>query len=149
MKLSPIRATREVASWVPPIARIGYAAKGVVYLLVGWIAIKAAMASGSPEGSTGALASLAHQKGGQLMLMVIALGLLAHVVWRAVQALLDPEHHGSGAKRVGVRLFYALSGLIYASLAWTAWQLSQSGNSGSGKGQQVWVSRLLDKPLGT
>lgn len=149
MQPSRIRATREVASWIPPIARLGYAAKGVVYLLVGWIAIKAGMASGSPEGSTGALASLVDEKGGQLMLMVIAIGLLAHVIWRAVQALLDPEHHGSGAKRVGVRLFYALSGLIYGSLAWTAWQLSQGGRSGSGDGNEVWVSRLLEKPLGT
>lgn len=144
-----IRATREVASWVPPIARLGYAAKGVVYVLVGWIAIKAAMASGSPEGSTGALASLVDEKGGQLMLMVIAIGLLAHVIWRAVQALMDPEHHGSGAKRIAARLFYALSALIYASLAWTAWQLSQSGKGGSGNGHEVWVSRVLAKPLGT
>lgn len=36
---------RDVASWFPPVARLGYAAKGVVYLLVGWIAIKAASAS--------------------------------------------------------------------------------------------------------
>ncbi len=149
MKLSPISATREVASWIPPIARVGYAAKGVVYLLVGWIAIKAGMASGSPEGGSGALASLADEKGGHLMLMVISIGLLAHVIWRAVQALLDPEHDGSGAKRVAMRLFYALSGLIYGSLAWTAWQLSQRGESGSDHGHEVWVSRLLEKPLGT
>lgn len=149
MSPSSKQATREVASWVPPIARVGYAAKGVVYLLVGWIAIKAGMASGSPEGSSGALASLADEKGGQLMLMAIAVGLLAHVIWRAVQALLDPEHHGSGAKRVAVRLFYALSGVIYGSLALTAWQLSQTGKGGSGDGHEIWVGRLLEKPLGT
>ena len=149
MTPSRISATREVASWIPPIARLGYAAKGVVYLLVGWIAIKAGLASGSPEGSSGALASLVDEKGGHLILMVIAIGLLAHVIWRSVQALLDPEHHGSGAKRVAVRLLYALSGLIYASLAWTAWQLSQRGQGGSDNGHEVWVSRLLEKPLGT
>ena len=32
------------------------------------------------------------------MLMVIALGLLAHVIWRLVQALLDPENDGRKAK---------------------------------------------------
>ena len=113
MKPSHISATREAASWVPPIARVGYAAKGVVYLLVGWIAIKAGMASGSPEGSAGALASLVDEVGGQLILMVIAIGLLAHVIWRAVQAILDPEHPGSGAKRVAARQFYAC--LLYTS----------------------------------
>ena len=142
-------ATQKVASWVPPIARIGYAAKGVVYVLVGWIAITAGLQSGSPEGSSGALASLTDEQGGRLMLMAIAIGLLAHVVWRAVQALLDPEHDDGGPKRIAGRLFSALSGLIYGSLAWTAWQLSQRGDTGSGADHEVWVSRLLSKPLGT
>lgn len=149
MNSAASRATQKVARWVPPVARLGYAAKGVVYVLIGWIALRAAMASGSPEGSTGALASLADEDGGQLMLSVIAFGLLGHVIWRAVQALLDPEHQSGGAKRIAMRLFYALSGLIYASLAWTAWQLSQRGERGSGDGQEVWISRVLDKPLGT
>lgn len=142
-------AMRDVAGWVPPIARVGYAAKGVVYLLVGWIAFEAATASGRAEGSTGALASLTDEQGGQVMLALIAVGLLAHVVWRAVQALLDPEHHGSGAKRVGTRGFYALSAVVYGSLALTAWQLSQGGGQGSGDGHEVWVARLLQQPFGT
>ncbi|MDQ2989734.1 MAG: DUF1206 domain-containing protein [Pseudomonadota bacterium] len=149
MLASQLLPTRKVASWVPPLARLGYAAKGVVYLLVGWIAIKAALASGTPQGSTGALASLTHDKGGHLMLMLIAVGLLAHVIWRLVQALLDPENDGSNAKGVAKRVGHLLSGLIYLSLAWTAWQLGHSGKSGSGQGQQVWVSHVMDKPMGT
>jgi hypothetical protein len=142
-------AMRDVAGWVPPIARIGYAAKGVVYMLVGWIAFQAAMASGETEGSTGALASLADEQGGRLMLVLIAVGLLAHVIWRAVQALLDPEHHGSGAKRVAMRGFYALSAVVYGSLALTAWQLGQGNGQGPDDGHEVWVGRLLEQPFGT
>lgn len=139
---------QEVAGWVPPIARLGYAAKGVVFALVGWIAIRAAMAAGDAGGATEALASLTDERGGQLMLMVIAIGLLAHVIWRAVQALLDPEHAGTDAKRIAVRLFYALSGVIYASLAWTAWQLGRGDPTGSENGQEIWVARLLEQPFG-
>lgn len=145
-------ATREVAAWVPPLARLGYAAKGVVYGLVGGIAIRAALASGDAEGAPGALASLADDQGGRLMLLLIALGLLAHVLWRAVQALLDPEHAKVDGKRIAMRLFYALSGVVYGSLAYTAWQLGRgqgNGNgNGSGNGQEVWVARLLEQPLG-
>ncbi|MDQ3288812.1 MAG: DUF1206 domain-containing protein [Pseudomonadota bacterium] len=141
-------AADEVAGWVPPIARVGYAAKGVVFALIGWIAIKAAMATGDPGGATDALASLRDETGGQLMLMVIAIGLLAHVVWRVVQALLDPEHVDTDAKRIAVRLFYALSAVVYASLAWTAWQLSRGEQGGSENGQEIWVARLLDQPFG-
>lgn len=139
---------QEMAGWVPPIARLGYAAKGVVFALVGWIAIRAAMAAGDAGGTTEALASLTDERGGQLMLMVIAIGLLAHVIWRAVQALLDPERAGTDAKRIAVRLFYALSGVIYASLAWTAWQLGRGDPTGSENGQEIWVARLLEQPFG-
>lgn len=136
----------EVAGWVPPLARIGYAAKGVVYIIVGWIAFSAASAVGQPEGATGALASLADEQGGQLMLYAIAFGLLCHVGWRVVQATLDPEHPG-GDKNIGLRLFYALSALVYGSLALAAWQIARGGSAGQ-EGTEVWVAKVLDKPFG-
>lgn len=141
-------AAHHIAGWVPPMARLGYAAKGVVYALVGGIAVKAGSASGGAEGQTGALATLTETQGGRLALIFIALGLLGHVLWRVVQALLDPEHPETDAKRIGMRLFYALSALVYGSLALTAWQLSKGGRV-RGDGHEIWVARLLDKPLGT
>lgn len=142
-------AANEVAGWVPPLARLGYAAKGVVYLIIGFIAFRAATAAGSPEGATGALASLADETGGRIMLTLVALGLLAHVIWRLVQAVLDPEHAGHDAKDIARRAFYALSAVIYGSLAWTAFQLGRGrGAGGDGDGQQLWIAELLDVPAG-
>lgn len=144
------QAARDVAGWVPPLARLGYAAKGVVYLLVGWIAIKAAVASGQAEGTTGALRALVDEDGGRWMLLLMAFGLMAHVVWRVVQALMDPEHPGerTAPKRLAMRAFYGLSAVAYGSLALTAWQLSCGRDEGEG-GQSTWIGWLLDKPLGT
>lgn len=144
------QAAHRVAGWIPPLARLGYAAKGVVYGLIGWIALRAGMEAGSPEGTTGALASLTDESGGRIMLVLIAVGLLCHTMWRLVQAFLDPEHPGDkDAKRIGMRVFYGLSAVIYGSLAYTAWQLSQGERSGSGDSQQVWVQKLLEQPFGT
>lgn len=142
-------AANEVAGWVPPLARLGFAAKGVVYLIIGYIAFRAATAAGSPEGATGALQSLADESGGRVMLVVVGLGLLAHAAWRVVQGLLDPEHHERDAKHIAMRAFYLLSAAIHVSLAWTAFQLSR-GNSagGDGDGQQVWIGKLLELPAG-
>ncbi|GAB2503628.1 DUF1206 domain-containing protein [Lysobacter humi (ex Lee et al. 2017)] len=140
-------AARDVAGWVPPLARLGYAAKGVVYVLVGAIAVRAATATGTPEGTTGALRSLTDESGGRTMLAAIAIGLAAHVVWRLVQAALDPEHVRSDAKRAGMRVFYALSAVIYGALAWTAWQLARGGRGGEGDGGS-WVARLMELPAG-
>lgn len=142
-------AVRQVAGWVPPVARMGYAAKGVVYALVGAIAIKAGTASGDAGGPTEALASLTDENGGRWMLIAIAIGLLGHVVWRVVQALLDPEHSHTDGKRIAMRLFYALSAVIYGSMAYTAWRLSQGQGTGSGGGQESWIRRLLEQPFGT
>ena len=146
------RTAHEVAGWVPPLARLGYAAKGVVYGLVGWIAMRAAMDAGSPEGASGALAELTDERGGGIMLVLIAAGLLCHVLWRAVQAVLDPEHpRGPDAKRWAMRAFYALSAAIYGSLAWTAWRLSRGagGQGDPGEGRQLWIRTLLEQPLGS
>lgn len=140
---------QQIAGWVPPVARAGYAAKGVVYVLLGYIAFKAGLASGEPQGTTGALQSLADERGGHLMLMLIAAGLLAHVAWRLVQAVLDPEHPERDAKRILMRMFYVLSAVIYGSLAYTAWQLASRGRTEGGDGGEIWISRLLDKPFGT
>lgn len=136
----------QVAGWVPPLARIGYAAKGIVYILIGWLAFEAAAAVGQPEGATGALATLVDEQGGRVMLYAIAIGLLCHVAWRLVQAVLDPEHPG-GDGRIGMRLFYALSALLYGSLALAAWQLARGDGAGQ-EGTEVWVAKMLEQPFG-
>jgi hypothetical protein len=48
-----------------------------------------------------------------------------------------------------MRLFYALSGVIYGALAWTAWRLSRGAGGGEGDGQEIWISKLLAQPFGT
>lgn len=140
-----------VAAWVPPLARLGYAAKGLVYLLVGGIAMRAASSPGGEEagGPTQALASLADGSAGRSILAVIAIGLMAHVLWRLVQAVLDPEHGEGGAKRLGMRVFYAISAAAYGSLAVTAWQLSRGDRGSEGGGHEVWIAKLLSQPFGT
>lgn len=142
-------AVHTAARWVPPLARFGYAAKGVVYLLLGYIAFRAGLAAGEPQGTTGALQSLVDERGGRAMLLLIAVGLAGYVVWRSVQALLDPEHAGGDAKRIVARVLYAISAVIYGSLAYTAWQLSRAGRTDGGDGTEIWVGRLLEKPMGT
>lgn len=138
-----------VAGWVPPLARFGYAAKGAVYVLMGGLAMRAASAGGDDASSPSeALAALADEGGGRAWLAVIAIGLLAHVLWRLVQAALDPEHPEGGAKRWGMRVFYAISAVIYGSLAATAWQLSRGARGSAGEGHEIWIAKLLAQPLG-
>jgi hypothetical protein len=131
---------------LPVVARTGYAAKGVVYLCIGYVAARAAFAAGSPQGASGALQALPRGPG-RWLLLAVCVGLLAHVAWRVVQVLRDPEHPGE--HRVAVRAFLGVSAVVYASLAFAAfrqWQGRPSG--GDGDGQRSLVTMAMQQPGG-
>ena len=136
--------------WVERLARIGYLAKGIVYAIVGVLAVQAAVGSGGQTTDTkGALSAIAAQPFGKFLLALLTVGLIGYVVWRFVQAVQDPEHKGDDAKGWATRLGYAVSGLIYASLAFTAIGLIRgSGGGGGGNSEQDWTARLLAQPFG-
>lgn len=136
--------------WVERLARLGYLAKGIVYTIVGVLAVQAAFGSGGQTTDTkGALGAIAAQPFGKFLLALLTVGLIGYVVWRFVQAVQDPEHKGDDAKGWATRLGYAGSGLIYASLAFTAIGLIRgSGGGGGGNSKQDWTARLLAQPFG-
>lgn len=135
-------------AWVQRLARFGYAARGTVYVLVGWIAARAAFVVGSPEGWTGTLQELLG-RGGRWLVLVVAAGLGAHALWRLLQALRDPDHHDGKLAR---RIPYLISAVIHASLAITALQLWRGKpapqGTGGADGQQQLAAEVLSHPLG-
>lgn len=145
-------SSQETAQWIERLARFGYAAKGVVYGLVGILAFQAAFNwGGKVTGSTGAFQTIANQPFGKILLFLVGFGLVGYVIWRFVEAIFDPEHSNGGAKSIGRRLAYAVSGLIYASLAFTAFHIvfsdgSSAGGQGDSASQQT--AFLLNQPFG-
>lgn len=137
---------RRVAAWVSPLARLGYAAKGLVYLLVGYVSARAALAAGSPTGATGALREVL-TNGGRWAVLLVAVGLSAHVLWRLVQALLDPECP-RGRARIAARVFHLLSGLVYGSLAWSAFKLWEGQDDAPSPSEEGLVALLFAQPFG-
>ncbi|MDP8962637.1 MAG: DUF1206 domain-containing protein [Cyanobacteriota bacterium] len=136
--------------WVEKLARLGYAAKGVVYAIVGVLAVQAAFGSGGRTTNTkGALSAIAAQPFGKLLLILLTIGLIGYVIWSFVQAIKDPEHKGDDAKSLARRLGYGITGLIYAGLAVSAMRLIMGSGGGSGgNSQQDWTARLLSQPFG-
>ena len=143
------QAARQARPWVERLARLGYGAKGVVYLVVGWLAVQAAFGLGGKKtGAEGALATIAGQPSGKLLLAVLAIGLAGYALWRLVQGIADPEHKGADAKGLAKRLGYALSGLAYAGLALTAVQIIRGSGGANGASTQDATARLLAQPFG-
>lgn len=122
------RARRRVSGWpvadaVEWAARIGYGARGFVYLSVGVLTLLAAMDKiGSAVGSSGAAGWLADQPFGRVWLVLLGVGLWLFVLWRVLQAVFDADHEGDDLKGWASRAGQALSGLFYALLASTVFE---------------------------
>lgn len=135
--------------WIERLARFGYAAKGIVYMIIGILAFMAAFNwGGRVTGTQGAFQTIASQPFGKLLLFLVAVGLLGYVLWRFVEAAKDPEHSDSGASAIGRRISYAVSGIIYAGLALSALKIVFGNSSGSSSGSQQQTATLLSQPFG-
>jgi hypothetical protein len=141
----------EASPWITGLGRFGFACKGAVYLLIGVLAVQAAMGRGGTITDTsGALEHIVDAPFGKVLLALIALGLAGYVLWRFVQALFDTDNRGTELKGLWTRGGYLLSGIIYISAALAALRLAQ-GTGGGGNGDQVaqdWTARLLEQPFG-
>lgn len=144
---------REVAShlWVERLARLGYAAKGLVYFIVGLLAAQAAFGSGGKTTDTsGALETIVTQPFGKFLLCIVTLGLIGYALWRFVQTILDPENSGQqmNGKRIAKRLGYAFSAIAYLSLAATSIKLIIGSSTGNSDSVEDWTVYFLNKPFG-
>ncbi len=80
-------------------ARAGYASRGIVYVIVGGLAVFAAFGEGgSTTDSRGALYTVLTAPFGKALLATLAAGLLYYAAWRLVQAVLEADCHGTSAK---------------------------------------------------
>jgi uncharacterized protein DUF1206 len=146
-------AAREHRGWLVPLGRAGFAANGIVYLLVGVLAAQAALGTGGettdPEG---ALVHIVQAPFGSFALAAVAIGLTGYAAWRLLQAVLDTEHKGTGASGWAARIGFGVSGVIYLGLAATAVGLVLgSRGSDSANGDQAAQDRtafLLSQPFG-
>src|SRR6476469_3854844 len=96
------------------LARAGFVARGIVYGVIGILAIKLAVgAGGKTTDQSGALRTIAQQPFGEVLLVLVAIGLAGYSLWRLTRALLGhgPEDTDSGFERLsafGSGVAYAL-----------------------------------------
>jgi hypothetical protein len=90
-------------SWLRTFGRIGIASRGVIYLVLAYLAFDIARHGSAPARatSTGAPEEVGHRTGGSALLILLAVGLGSYAVWRLINALVSREgtlkHLGSVA----------------------------------------------------
>jgi hypothetical protein len=119
------------------LAKMGYAARGVVYLVIGGLAVLAALGEGGQTtDSKGAIVEITQHSFGSILLTILIIGLFGYVIWRFVQAIKDTDNHGSSAKGLAVRGGLIASAISHAFLAIWALKLLLGDSSESHKGEQ-------------
>src|SRR5688500_3186267 len=103
--------------WFERFARFGLVSKGVVYCLMGILSVLAAFGLSQKNGDKAeALKTIYSQPFGQIILVIIGVGLLGYVMLRFFQAFKDIDNKGKDMKGVLNRIGYTLSAFLYLGI---------------------------------
>ena len=136
--------------WVERLGRLGLVAKGVLYGVVGILAINVALGGRekSPD-KNGALQAIAEQPFGKGLLVLLALGLAGYALWRLAQGFLDRDNEGEDAKGLAKRGGAVAKAAWYFLLAGlTVDRIFSSDGGSSGSNEQQTTAGVFDLPLG-
>jgi hypothetical protein len=137
-------------NWVPAFARAGLVAKGVSFAIVGGLAIALAAGEGGKAASReGALATIADETAGWILLVLLALGFAAYALWRFAEPFV--EDADDGIKKYAKWAGWIARGAVYVSLTYATIQIllgAHGGHSQDAKARQA-ASEILSWPAGT
>ena len=131
------------------LARAGLVARGVVYGLIGILAVKLALGDGGKTtNQQGALKTIARQPLGEVLLILLAVGLAGYALWRLFRAALG--HGPEGSDDAMERVAGWCSGIAYGTLSVTAVQIVVGARPGGGASSHPDKSTggVLDWPAG-
>ncbi len=144
VKTEATRAARGPARTV--LARTGLTARGVIYLLMGLVAVLIAAGRSHREADqSGALRLLAGTPAGLIALWLLAAGFAAFALWELSEAAFGVAGADPGA---GPRLKALVSALPYASLAVLTFNVIAGSGSSQAQHEQGWSARAMHYPGG-
>ena len=129
------------------LARAGLVARGVIYAIVGVLAIQVAFGSGGKTTSQqGALAEISRQTAGEALLVLMAVGLAGYSIWRLLRAALG--HGPEASDDTKERIAGLASGIAYGILCVTTVSILVGSGGGSGGSPDKATGGVLDWPAG-
>ena len=135
-----------VRNGIELMARSGFVAKGIVYLLVGLLGVRAAYGSSDVGSTHTVLLGILRAPFGGFLLTVLALGLAWYAAWRFIEAFADANRKGTKPKGLAARAIYLASGGIYGMLAVDAVAILLEWDNDSGEIRSV-LATILVGPL--
>jgi hypothetical protein len=137
--------------WLERAARLGYVIRGILYGVMGVLAIS--LAVGTPARTADQRGSLYLLAGNPLavpLLVVVIVGLAAYSMWGFTRAIYDPLGRGNKPIGIAARLGFAWSGVSYAALVvYAAGFLIGTTHGAETDTMQKTVQAILSRPAGT
>lgn len=122
------------ARWLNAIARVGFVARGVIYFLIGLLALAIVRGEAAPQADrVGALQFIAHQSYGEPLLWALTVGLAAMALWRFAQVFFGIRRH---SRRHGDEVQSFARGAIYATFFVATLHYAQGAGLPQNSGQQ-------------
>ncbi len=157
--LGAVTTTGEIAAkgrragrspWVARLGRAGLVAKGVIYAVIGILAIKVALGGRAENPDRpGALRAIGEQPFGKGLLVLLAVGLAGYAAWRLAQAVLDRDSEGEDAKGLAKRGGSLAKAALYAILCGlTVSALLDDENRSGGGNEKETTAGVFDLPAG-
>ncbi|HTV98798.1 MAG TPA: DUF1206 domain-containing protein [Streptosporangiaceae bacterium] len=138
------QASRTPAAHV--LARAGLTARGIIYILIGWVAVLVAIGQSSHEADQqGALQLLAGKPYGTASLWLLGIGFAAYALWRLSEAAFGVTGEGNGA---GPRLKSLGRAVIYAGFAYLTFQVISGAHGSQARQQQDATAKAMQHPGG-
>lgn len=112
------------------LGRIGMACYGLVHLVLAYLALQVAFGNGEQADQKGALQEIGSKAFGQVLLWVLALGLVLFGLWQFMMAAVGYTWV-SGGKRTRKRIGAGARGVVVIALGFSAFKIAiGNGNGG-------------------
>jgi hypothetical protein len=135
--------------WLEKGARFGHLTRGVLYGLMGALALQVALGTGGQvAGGREAARVVGQQPFGQLLLVLLAVGLVGYAVWRFITGIKDSEHEGQDGKGLAKRAAALASGVVNGALAVAVFQMALGHSPGGSDSPRSWIGQILAQPFG-
>jgi hypothetical protein len=122
-------------------ARVGWVAKGALYVTLGGLALLAAFGEGGAlRGGRGVLQWVAGQPFGKVLLGLAGVGFALYALVRLLQSIVLPDRSGDRRSKALRRVGHATSAVVYGALAVAAFQILNGNGAGGGRS---WLSQVM------
>jgi hypothetical protein len=136
------------SKWIERTARVGLAARGLVYVLIGILALQIAFVDRAEQADQqGAFQTLAQNDFGKAILWLVIIGFVGYGLWQATEAIWGHRRERDDRKRTANRVESAVKAVIYLVLAVVAFRVVTGSSQGGQGGEQV-TAKLLQLPGG-